>query len=70
MDQKSVVEIGEEFGLTIDPVEDSNNEPAYKIYKGVNQVFAGTEEGARNFLSTYEAERPSLLEGSMYGYVE
>ena len=70
MDQKSVIEIAKQFGLTIESAEDSENEPAYKIYKGAKQVFAGNENVVRDFLSTYESERPGLLDGSMYGYVE
>jgi hypothetical protein len=70
MDQKSVVEIAKQFGLTIESAGDPESEPAYKIYKGAKQVFAGNENVVRDFLSTYEAGRPGLLDGSMYGYLE
>ncbi|MEO8041768.1 MAG: hypothetical protein ABI646_04065 [Acidobacteriota bacterium] len=70
MDQKSVAELGEQFGLTIENLSDSDSKAAYKIYKGAKHVFSGDEDAARNFLSTYKAERPALFEGSMYGYVE
>lgn len=65
MDQKTVVEIGQEFGLTIEPITDDDNVTTYKICKGVNQVFAGTEGEARQFLSTYANERPPLFDGSV-----
>jgi hypothetical protein len=70
MDQKSVAEIGEQFGLTIENVSDSDTEASYTIHKGAKKIFSGTEDDARRFLSTYEAGRPGLFDGSMYGYVE
>lgn len=70
MDKKSVFDIAKQFGLTIESAGDSDNEAEYKIYKGAKQVFAGNESLVRDFLSTYEAERPGLMDGSMYGYIE
>ena len=70
MNQKSIVEIGEQFGLTVEAVNMPERETVYKICKGVNQVFVGTEAPARDFLAAYETERPALFEGSMYGYME
>jgi hypothetical protein len=70
MDQKSVAEIGEQYGLTVENVSDSDTEASYMIYKGAKKVFSGAEDAARDFLSTYEAARPGLFDGSMYGYVE
>jgi len=70
MEQKSVAEIGEKFGLTIEQVSDADAEASYAIYKGAKKVFSGTEDAARNFLSTYEAGRPGLFDGSMFGYLE
>ncbi len=64
MDHKSIMEIGEKFGLTIEPSSDSESETDYKIYKGVNQIFNGNENAVRSFLSTYEAGRPPLFDGS------
>lgn len=70
MNQKSIAEIGEQYGLTIEDVSVSDTEASYTIYKGAKKVFSGTEDDARSFLSTYEADRPGLFDGSMYGYVE
>ena len=66
MNPKSISEIAEGFGLTVE--SESNN--SFRIYKGVNQVFIGTEEAARDFFITYEKERPALFEGSIFGYKE
>jgi hypothetical protein len=70
MDQKSVAEIGEKFGLTIENDSEADVEASFTIYKGAKKVFSGTEGAARDFLSTYEADRPGLFDGSMYGYLE
>lgn len=43
---------------------------AFKVYKGVNPVFVGTEEALHEFLATYKDSRPGLFEGSMIGYKE
>lgn len=63
---KSISEIAEGFGLTIEPEADNS----IRIYKGVNKVFIGSEEAARDFFLTYENERPRLFEGGVYGYKE
>lgn len=66
MNPKSISEIAEGFGLTIEPEADNS----IRIYKGVNKVFIGSEEAARNFFVTYDKERPRLFEESAYGYKE
>lgn len=70
MTAKSVVEIAEGFGLTVEMVAMPENEQAFRIYKGAKQIFTGKEEAARVFLSDYERDRPGLFAGSMYGYKE
>jgi hypothetical protein len=67
---QTIAEIAETFGLTIDNVAIAEHEPAFRVYKGVNQIFIGTEPAVRDFLATYEKELPGLYEGSMYGYKE
>ena len=67
MGLRNVSDIAGEFGLT---VESSNNDHAVRIYKGVNQVFAENEDGARVYLANYEKDRPGLFEGSIIGYKE
>jgi hypothetical protein len=67
MSLRKTSDIAGEFGLT---VESTSDDPAFRIYKGVNQVFAGNEETARIYLANYEKDRPGLFEGSMIGYRE
>ena len=66
MSQRTIVEIAEGFGLSVEDAPDQ--EDAFIVYKGANQVFTGTEDAIRDFLSTYE--RPAMYAGSMYGYKE
>ena len=70
MSEKSITEIADGFGLTIESVALPEGDNAYKVLKGVNTLIVGGEKAVREFLSTYEASRPALLEGSMYGYME
>ena len=70
MSQKGIVEIAESFGLTVEAVAIPDRENAFRIYKGVNQIFIGTDEAARDFLTSYEKNRPALLKVNMYGYKE
>ena len=66
MNPNSISEIASAFGLTIENDGESN----FRIYKGVNQIFSGSESAVREFFVTYEKERPGLFEGSIYGYKE
>lgn len=66
MADKTISEIAEGFGLTIDNVFIPDHDKAFKVYKGVNPIFVGTEEAVREFLSTYE--RPGTYEASMFAY--
>ena len=70
MDEKTISDIAEDFGLTVEQVLIPDHDRAFKVYKGVKPVFVGTEEAVRHFLSTYESNRPGLFEGSMIGYKE
>ena len=67
MSLRKVSDIAGEFGLT---VESTNDDTAFRIYKGVNQVFTGNEDAARIYLANYEKDRPGLFEGRMIGYRE
>ena len=67
MSTRKISDIAGEFGLT---VESTNDDSAFRIYKGVNQVFAGNEDAVRTYLANYEKDRPGLFEGSMIGYRE
>ena len=70
MSEKSIIQIAEEFGLTVETASAADGESMYQIRKGLNAVFVGNEAAVRNFLSTYESDRPAMFEGSMYGYKE
>lgn len=70
MKEKSIVEIANSFGLTVETVIIPDHDRAFKVYKGAKQLFVGTEEATRQFFTTYENDRPGLYEGSIYGYKE
>lgn len=71
MDDKTIAEVASTFGLDIEVASGLPGErKSFRIYKGANQVFAGTEEAARSFLVRYERERPGLFAESMYSYKE
>ena len=70
MSEKSIIEIAEEFGLTVETVRKDDGENEYKVLKGLNTVVTGNEAAVKAFLSTYEAERPPMLKSNMYGYTE
>ena len=70
MGDKSIFEIADGFGLNVEHVIIPEHDKAFKVYKGVNPVFVGTEEAVRDFLSSYKDNRPGLFEGSMIGYKE
>ena len=64
---RNISDVARDFGLT---VESTDGDPAFRIYKGVSQVFTGNEDAARIYLANYEKDRPGLFEGSMIGYRE
>lgn len=70
MGEKSISELASGFGLTLESIFLPGHEKALKLYKGANQIFVGTEAAVREFLATYEDNRPGLYEASMYGYKE
>ena len=70
MDQRSVREIAESLGLSIETLFIEDHENALRVYKGAKQVFVGTEEATRDFLSSYGKERPAPYAGSIYNYKE
>ncbi len=70
MEDFTIFEIADGFGLTIEHVIISDHDKAFKVYKGVNPLFLGTEEPVRKILSTYDQSRPGLYEASMIGYKE
>ncbi|MDI1241031.1 MAG: hypothetical protein PSX80_03815 [bacterium] len=70
MSDKTIFDIAEGFGLNVEHVPIPDNDSAFKIFKGVNPIFVGTESAVREFLSTYEFSRPGLYEASMIGYKE
>lgn len=70
MSEQTVGEIASKLGLNVEVSVVPDHERALKVYKGVNQVFIGTEEAVRDFLGNYEKDRPGLFEGSIYGYKE
>ena len=70
MDQRTVREIAESLGLSTETLFIDDHENALRVYKGAKQVFVGTEDSVRDFLSTYEKERPGLYAASIYNYKE
>ncbi len=70
MPMKTIHQIAENYGLSLEAVSIPDHEHAFRVYKGAKQIFIGSEEAVRHFVADYEKERPALYEGSMYGYVE
>ncbi|MEO5859480.1 MAG: hypothetical protein ABIR33_11080 [Pyrinomonadaceae bacterium] len=70
MAEKTIFQIADRFGLNVEHVPIPDHDKAFKVYKGVNPLFVGTEEAVRDFLATYEQNRPGLFEGSIIGYKE
>ena len=70
MSEQSVGEIADKLGLNIEVSIVPEHKHALKVYKGVNQLFIGTEDAVREFLVSYEKDRPGLFEGSIFGYKE
>ncbi|MGH9947302.1 MAG: hypothetical protein ACRD6X_08895 [Pyrinomonadaceae bacterium] len=70
MNQQSIIAAAESFGLSVETTRIPGHEDAFKVFKGVKQVFVGTQSAVREFLSAYEKERPGLYEGSIYNYKE
>ena len=67
---RPISEIAEGYGLSLETAILPDHDNAFRVYKGANQVFIGTEPAVREFLANYENELPGLLEGSMYAYKE
>jgi len=61
MIQKSIADIAENFGLTIEVQAIPDHASAIRVFKGVNPIFVGTEEAVRDFLVTYEKELPKTV---------
>ena len=70
MADRTIFEMADGFGLTLEHVIIPDHDKAFKVFKGVNQVFVGTEDAVRGFLSTYENSRPGLFEASIVNYKE
>jgi hypothetical protein len=70
MSERSIVQVAEGFGLSVEAATIPEHDHAFRVFKGANQVFVGTESAVREFLNGYEKDRPALFEGSMYGYME
>ena len=70
MSEKSIDQLAESYGLTLETAILAEHDKAFRVFKGANQVFIGTETAVLDFLNKYDKDRPSLLEGSMYGYRE
>lgn len=70
MTQKSIVDIAESFGLTVESVLIPDHETAYRVYKGAKQIFIGTDEAVRSFLASYKDELPTPSTGAIRGYKE
>ena len=62
MEKKTIFEIAEAFGLSVEHVIIPDHDKAFKVYKGANPLFVGTEEAVGEFLSNYADQRPGLFE--------
>ena len=70
MSYKSIFALAEGYGLALEAVLIPHPERAFRVYKGANQLFFGTEEAIRNFFIDYEKSRPDPYQGSMVNYRE
>lgn len=70
MNSEAIVAAAARFGLTMETVAISDTEDAFKVYKGVNQIFVGRPDDIATFLVDYEKSLPGLYEGSIVGYIE
>ena len=70
MSEKSIDQLAESYGLTLETDIHPDRDKTFRVFKGAHQVFTGTETEVSAFLNQYDKDRPSLLEGSMYGYRE
>ncbi len=61
MSQRTIFDIADGFGLSIETLTIPDHEPAFRLFKGVNPIFVGTEEAVRNFFITYEKELPKVI---------
>jgi len=68
--EKTIFELADGFGLTVEAVSIPEHERAIRVFKGAKQQFVGTEEAVRHFLTEYGNNSPDLYAGSMYGYQE
>ncbi len=57
--QKSVRDIADSFGLTIDVSPIPGHDAALRVYRGARQIFIGTDEAVRNFLDNYDPAAPA-----------
>ncbi len=57
--QKSIRDIAETFGLTIDVSPIPGHDPALRVYRGAKQIFIGTDDAVRKFLAEYDPASPS-----------
>lgn len=67
---ETIFEMADSYGLSIDHVVIPDHDKAFKVYKGANPLFVGTEDAVREFLAAYEQDRAGLYEASMIGYKE
>lgn len=71
MNERTVVEIAERFGMVIEGALGlPGDERSFRVYKGANQVFTGSEQAVRKFFVRYEKDRPQLFAERIHGYKE
>ena len=58
--QPSIEQKASRYGLTLEILPLEDHDDAFRVYKGVNQIFIGTEAAVDEFLDRYEQERPKL----------
>lgn len=68
MSEKSIFDMAEEFGLTVEHVRLPAREKEFKVYEGVNPVFVGAEDAVCEFLSTFDRNPARVYENGRAVY--
>ncbi|CAN5324773.1 hypothetical protein BH10ACI2_BH10ACI2_24030 [soil metagenome] len=58
------------YGLTLEDLPLDDHDDAVRVFKGVNQIFIGTETAIAEFLDRYEQELPKPAAPEAKGFKE
>lgn len=59
-----------QYGLTLEDLPLDDHDDAVRVYKGVKQIFIGTEAAIAEFLDGYEQDLPKPVAPEPKGYKE